>query len=174
MSLHVEKSRRLRLGRRTPRTGGNGAFVAWAIAAVAVAVLAIVMAAAGPPGRPTSASERRRVDVPAEVERVLAAVATIRLTTEQERTKAEALSGIPAPCCIGHTLSMRCCGCTLSKAAASVATTVVTKDRDAAHVREVVVSWLRSVNPSGYTRTECKAKRCRRPFSGDGCGGMPS
>lgn len=173
MSLHsAAHTRRLRLGPRPRRKDGNARILLWAVAAVAAAVLGIRMAAGPPGGAASNASGR--IEVPAEVEQVLAAAAGTHLTPEQERTKTEALSGIPAPCCNRHTLSMRCCGCTLSRAAAAYATSLVTRDGDTARVREAIVSWLRSLKPSGYTGTECRAKKCQRSLADGGCAGMPS
>ena len=161
---------RLRLRPRARPNRGNVRIVLWAVGVVAAAALGIRIAAGPPPG--AAIASAGRVEVPAEVERILTSAAAMTLTPEQERTRTEALSRIPAPCCKEHRLAARCCGCTMSKAISAYATSLVKTESDVGRVQAAILSWVRSFNPSGYTGTECRAKRCERSLVDGGCGGM--
>ena len=98
---------------------------------------------------------------------------SIRLTPEQEKVKADALSAIPAPCGHRNSLAVRCCGCNLFKSTSGLANHMIAREAaDAGRVRQAVLDWTSRTNPAGYSGAACDRKRCERPFREDGCGGM--
>ena len=97
----------------------------------------------------------------------------IRLSPEQERLKAEALSALPAPCCSRYSLATCCCPCNMAKAAWGLAAWLIAeKGYDAEQVRQAETDWLKRVNPAGFTGDSCFSGGCTRPMREDGCGGM--
>jgi hypothetical protein len=98
---------------------------------------------------------------------------TIRLSPEQERIKAEALSAMPAPCCSRYSLATCCCPCNMAKAAWGLAAWLIAeKGYDAEQVRHAETDWLKRVNPRGFTGDSCFSGGCTRPMRENGCGGM--
>ena len=98
---------------------------------------------------------------------------SIHLASEQEKVKADALSGIRAPCGNGNSLAVRCCGCNLFKSTSGLANHMIAREgADADRVRQAVLDWIGRTNPGGYSGAACDSKRCERPFREDGCGGM--
>ncbi len=106
-------------------------------------------------------------------EALIGYASSIRLTPEQEKVKADALSAIPAPCGNRNSLAVRCCGCNLFKSVSGLANQLIAREgADAGRVRQAVLDWIGSTNPSGYSGAACDRKRCERPFREDGCGSM--
>jgi hypothetical protein len=98
---------------------------------------------------------------------------TIRLSPEQERLKAEALSALPAPCCSRYSLATCCCPCNMAKAAWGLAAWLIAeKGYGAEQVRQAEADWLKRVNPTGFTGDSCFSGGCSRPMRENGCGGM--
>lgn len=163
---------RLRPPRHT--RGGKRADLLGAVLGVALMSGLVALILVG--GRAKSARSSRGAfvgpGIPTRVEDLLK-WETMDLTQEQIRAKAEALATIPAPCCHGYTLAMRCCGCTLSRALSGLSNYLVSRGQhDPARLREAVLKWIRDSNPNGYGGRACKDRRCRIPFDQDGCGGM--
>lgn len=98
---------------------------------------------------------------------------TIELTPEQERTKVEALSAIPAPCCADNPLATCCCPCNMAKAAWGLSAWLITeKGYTVDQVRQAAQGWLAAANPGGFTGNACYSGGCGRPIHDNGCGGM--
>lgn len=108
-----------------------------------------------------------------ETEQFIRYYQTIELTPEQERTKVEALSTIPAPCCADNSLATCCCPCNLAKAAWGMAAHLITEEGyGVEEVRQAALDWLAAANPGGFTGDACYSGGCRRPIDHNGCGGM--
>ena len=100
---------------------------------------------------------------------------TIRLTSEQEALKKEALGAIPAPCCSDNSAYTCCCPCNLSRTIWGLSNYLITKQNaSAGRIRAKVTEWIGYVNPGGYKSGDTCYRRggCRRAFKHDGCGGM--
>ena len=97
---------------------------------------------------------------------------SIRLTPEQERLKVEALSAMSAPCCSQYSLATCCCPCNMAKAAWGLAARLITeKGYGAEQIRQAEASWLKQVNPQGFSGNSCFTGGCSRPMRANGCGG---
>ena len=98
---------------------------------------------------------------------------SIRLTSEQEAIKREALESMPAACCKDSSAYTCCCSCNLSKTIWGLSNYVISRhNASATEVREVVTAWKDYTNPGGYSGSVCYTGGCKRPFSQNGCGGM--
>jgi hypothetical protein len=98
---------------------------------------------------------------------------SIRLSPEQERLKVEALSAMSAPCCSKYSLATCCCPCNMAKAAWGLAARLITeKGYNAEQIRMAEASWLKRVNPDGFSGDSCFTGGCTRPMRANGCGGM--
>lgn len=98
---------------------------------------------------------------------------SVRLTPEQEKVKADALSAIPAPCGNRSSLAVRCCGCNLFRNITGLAKHMIAEERADGAARAPGGARLdRPHQPAGYSGAACDSKRCERPFHEDGCGGM--
>jgi hypothetical protein len=98
---------------------------------------------------------------------------SIRLTPEQERLKVEALSAMKAPCCSQYSLATCCCPCNMAKAAWGLAARLITeKGYHAEQIRQAEASWLKKVNPNGFSGNSCFTGGCSRAMRANGCGGM--
>lgn len=98
---------------------------------------------------------------------------SIRLSPEQERLKVEALSAMSAPCCSKYSLATCCCPCNMAKAAWGLAARLITeKGYNAEQIRQAEASWLKQVNPNGFSGDSCFTGGCTRPMRANGCGGM--
>lgn len=98
---------------------------------------------------------------------------SIRLSPKQERLKVEALSAMSAPCCSKYSLATCCCPCNMAKAAWGLAARLITdKGYNAEHIRQAEASWLKQVNPDGFSGDSCFTGGCARPMRANGCGGM--
>ena len=144
-----------------------------------VGLLAALGIAAGvalaAPARPAKASDRTIEfrNVRTDAERFIDYSNSIRLTPAQERIKAEALEGIPAPCCSEYTMATCCCPCNLAKSAWGLSNYLIAKKgASAGEVRVAVQRWLKVVNPGGFSGDVCSKGGCNRPFRQNGCGGM--
>jgi hypothetical protein len=129
---------------------------------------------------PASASPQERADktiefqnVRTDSERFIDYSSAITLNTAQARIRAEALTGIPAPCCSDYTMETCCCPCNLAKSAWGLSHYLIAKKGyNAPEVKVAVQQWLRFVNPSGFSGKACSTGGCNRPFVKNGCGGM--
>ena len=98
---------------------------------------------------------------------------SIHLSPEQERLKVEALSAMPAPCCSKYSLATCCCPCNMAKAAWGLAARLITeKGYNAEQIRQAEASWLKRVNPNGFSGDSCFTGGCTRSMRANGCGGM--
>jgi hypothetical protein len=98
---------------------------------------------------------------------------SIRLSPEQERLKVEALSAMSAPCCSKYSLATCCCPCNMAKAAWGLAARLITeKGYTGEQIRLAEASWLKKVNPNGFSGDSCFTGGCTRPMRANGCGGM--
>ena len=98
---------------------------------------------------------------------------SIHLTPEQERLKVEALSAMKAPCCSQYSLATCCCPCNMAKAAWGLAARLITeKGYNAEQIRQAEASWLKQVNPAGFSGNSCFTGGCSRSMRANGCGGM--
>ena len=141
---------------------------ALAVAAVSAAPWALRARARVQPAPGTAGGELRQQTV-----ELIGYASSIRLTPEQEKVKADALSAIPAPCGNRNSLAVRCCGCNLFKSIGGLANRTITREgAEAGRVRQAVLDWIGRTNPWGYSGAACDRKRCERPFGKDGCGGM--
>ena len=144
------------------------AFGVVAVAAFVAAPWALRARASVQPAQGTAAAELRQRSA-----ELIGCASSIRLTAEQEKVKAQALSAIPAPCGNRNSLAVRCCGCNLFKSIGGLAAQMIAREgADAGRVREAVLDWIGRTNPGGYSGAACDRKRCERPFREDGCGGM--
>jgi hypothetical protein len=139
-----------------------------AVAALSAAPWALRARASVQPAQGTAGAELRQ-----RTAELIGYASSIRLTPEQEKVKADALSAIPAPCGNRNSLAVRCCGCNLFKSIGGLANQMIAREgADAARVRQAVLEWISRTNPGGYSGAACDSKRCERPFHEDGCGGM--
>lgn len=98
---------------------------------------------------------------------------SIRLTKEQEKTKRESLGTIPAPCCAAYSIATCCCPCNLAKSVWGLANyAIVRLGYDAPRTHALVIEWLKTTNPKGYTGDSCFRGGCPKKFAANGCGGM--
>lgn len=147
------------------------------LAAVAIAVIgaASVFAAR----LPASAGIRNGDDrspartVRARAEQYIDYWNAIKLDTDQERVKDEALQAIKAPCCSQYSMATCCCPCNLAKSVWGLSHYLIArKGYTAPQVKKAVLQWLEAINPSGFTGNACFTGGCKRPFAKNGCGGM--
>jgi hypothetical protein len=123
---------------------------------------------------------------------------TIALTPAQEAVKAEALSGLVAPCCDEYPAATCCCECNLSRSVWGLCAYLIKrKGYTFQEVRDAAVQWLHFIRPDYYvaaalvaqgrdaslygisTESSCFTDRCELPFYArrgaqilGGCGGM--
>lgn len=108
-----------------------------------------------------------------EVKTLIGFYHSIHLSPEQERLKVEALSAMPAPCCSKYSLATCCCPCNMAKAAWGLAARLITeKGYNAEQIRQAEASWLKRVNPNGFSGDSCFTGGCTRSMRANGCGGM--
>ena len=89
---------------------------------------------------------------------------SIRLTPEQEKVKADALSAIPAPCGNRNSLAVRCCGCNLFKSTSGLANHMIAREgADAARVRQAVLDWIGRTNPRATREPPATASAASGP-----------
>lgn len=151
---------------RSPSHAGHGSTVTTAAMGQA-APGQIVPAAASGVALPAFSGTRE------ETTRFIEYFRNIPLTPEQERTKVEALTAIPAPCCAENPLSTCCCPCNMAKAAWGLSAWLITeKGFGAEQVREATRAWLAATNPGGFSGDACHSGGCARKISQNGCGGM--
>lgn len=145
----------------------------WAVLGVVV-VAALVALFGALRVKPTAeAQATASSDVRQRTAELIGYARSIRLTPEQQKVKADALSAIPAPCGNGSSLAVRCCGCNLFKSTSGLANHMIAREgADSGRVRQAVLDWIGRTNPGGYSGAACDIKRCERPFHEDGCGGM--
>jgi len=146
------------------------------LAAACLAGLALVGAgpAAGTATSKRSAEPASTLrEVRAKAEKYIDYENAIPLTAAQARVKAEALKGIPAPCCKDYSMLTCCCPCNLAKSVWGLSHYLIAKKSDTApQVKAEVLRWLAAINPAGFTGNACFNGGCKRPFSKNGCGGM--
>lgn len=101
---------------------------------------------------------------------------SIVLTPEQQKVRARALGGIPAPCCSKFSAETCCCPCNLAKSVWGLSHYLIARQgAGATEVAENVRGWIAFANgnPKGPSGNTCDtAGGCARPISEDGCGGM--
>ena len=98
---------------------------------------------------------------------------SIRLTTEQDAIKREALEALPAPCCSDNTAYTCCCPCNMSLSIWGLSHLLITEHgQNAEQVRAKVEEWIDYIGPDGFSGNVCYTGGCARPFAKDGCGGM--
>ena len=98
---------------------------------------------------------------------------TIRLTPEQEKIKAAALSPLKAVCCKDFSALTCCCPCNFSKSLWGMTHYLIAqKGYNVAQVQEAAKAWIAYVNPNGFSGDVCQTGGCNRPFAKNGCGGM--
>ena len=98
---------------------------------------------------------------------------TIRLTPEQEKIKAAALSPLKAVCCKDFSALTCCCPCNFSKSLWGMTHYLIAqKGYNAAQVQEAAKAWIAYVNPDGFSGDVCQTGGCNRAFAKNGCGGM--
>jgi len=169
------KRTRVHGGRDEPRAfGQRRASFLW----IVLGVLTVATLSAAPwlvPARTSHATGPQAADdgVRQRAAELIAYASSIRLTAEQEKIKADALSAVKAPCGNRNSLAVRCCGCNLFKSASGLANHMIAREgADAGQVRQGVLDWIGRTNSGGYSGAACDRKRCERPFRKDGCGGM--
>ena len=141
------------------------------VAALVGALLLAPFAHAGAMAEP--AKRPSFEDVKARTMEFIAWSSSIRLTPEQEKTKRQALSGIPAPCCKEYSIATCCCPCNLAKSVWGLANYAIARlGYDADQTRALTLEWLEATNPAGYTGDSCYRGGCPKRFSANGCGGM--
>ncbi|HEY4492378.1 MAG TPA: hypothetical protein VI958_10305 [Acidobacteriota bacterium] len=112
-------------------------------------------------------------DVEKQTKEFIGYYQTIQLTADQEKSKKEALSGIPAPCCSDFSIATCCCPCNLAKSVWGLSNFLITRQNyTAAQLKGAVQEWLQFTNKSGYSGNSCNMGHCGQPFKHDGCGGM--
>lgn len=112
-------------------------------------------------------------DIGAQTKRFIEYEASIKLTTQQDAIKREALEAIPAPCCSDNTAYTCCCPCNMARAIWGLSAYLITeKEADATAVREGVQAWLKAAAPKGHSGDVCYTGGCGRGLSENGCGGM--
>jgi len=98
---------------------------------------------------------------------------SIKLTKQQEQTKQDALSSIPAPCCSSYSIATCCCPCNLAKSVWGLSNYLIAKKNyDSQHLKLAVLEWMNFTNGNGYTGDACFQGGCGQPFKNNGCGGM--
>jgi len=123
--------------------------------------------------KPPRESEIKSYDAHSQAKEFIAYSNSIALTPEQEKTKSEALSAIPAPCCSNYSISTCCCPCNLAKSVWGLSNFLIAeRNYNANQVKEAVSEWIHFTNKDGYAGNACYKGRCNLPFGEDGCGGM--
>ncbi len=98
---------------------------------------------------------------------------SIKLTPEQEKIKATALSSLPAPCCSDNSVATCCCPCNLAKSVWGLSSFLIAeRGYNSQQVRQAAIDWFKLTNPNGYTGDACYIGGCNRAFNQNGCGGM--
>lgn len=140
----------------------------------AAALTALLLTSVGQAGTVTEPAKRPTfTDVKARTSEFIGWSKTILLTPQQEKTKLEALGGIPAPCCKEYSIATCCCPCNLAKTVWGLANHAIARlGYDAAQTRALTLEWIRVTNPAGYSGNACHRGGCSKPFSTNGCGGM--
>jgi hypothetical protein len=153
--------------------GPHGSLLWIALGVLTVATLSaapwLVRARTAPAAGPGAADDGLRQ----RTAELVGYASSIRLTPEQEKVKADALSAIKAPCGNRNSLAVRCCGCNLFRSIGGLANHMIAREgADGPRVRQAVLDWIGRTNSAGYSGAACDRKRCERPFREDGCGGM--
>ena len=141
---------------------------------MAAVLTALLLASLGQAGAATEPAKRPSFDdVKARGVEFIGWSSSIRLTPDQERTKRQALSTIPAPCCKEYSIATCCCPCNLAKSVWGLANyAIAALGYDAAQTRALTLEWLEATNPAGYSGDSCHRGGCPKRFSANGCGGM--
>lgn len=149
------------------------------LAVAALAALAFGLAAAQrkstitPADTATPATPMKFEAVEPQTRKFIGYYKTIRLTPEQEKVKAAALSPLKAVCCKDFSALTCCCPCNFSKSLWGMTHYLIAeKGYDAAQVQDAARSWIAYVNPNGFSGDSCDTGGCNRPFAQNGCGGM--
>ena len=94
------------------------------------------------------------------------------LTGASREREREALRGIAAPCCSGHDMSCRCCGCLLGRGITGLVWRLAARgDVDTASIRQTAMAWIAATGPAGSAGRSCRERRCGKSFAEGGCGG---
>lgn len=140
-------------------------------AAVLMALFCLPLLAAGP--EPKSGKELKFYDVRKQTMEFMGYYQSIKLTPDQEKIKADALSRMEAPCCKEFTMATCCCPCNLAKSVWGLSNYLVSVQKlPADRVAETVKTWIQFAYENGYTGDACSKDRCNVAFKQDGCGGM--
>src|SRR5574341_1062939 len=76
---------------------------------------------------------------------------SIALTSEQEKIKSEALSGIPAPCCSNYSILTCCCPCNLAKSVWGLSNFLIAdQNYSTKQAKEAISEWIHFTNKDGY------------------------
>ena len=141
---------------------------------LALAVVAASVVVVG--GSRVLGEESREVeftDVRKQTEEFIGYYETIKLTSQQESIKREALSNLPAPCCANNSAYTCCCVCNLSRTIWGLSNHLIAeRGFDAEGVRGAVIKWANFINPDGFSGNGCHTGGCGRAFAKNGCGGM--
>lgn len=149
----------------TRRSGKRPAIVA----ALALGVVQVGMAASGG----AQVTQLRFDDVPGRTKEFIAYYHSITLSAEQRALKERVLGSIPASCCWKSSMLTCCCPCNFAKSVWGLSHYAIAKlNYDADELSQAVLSWIRAVNPSGFTGDACYRNRCGNSFAANGCGGM--
>lgn len=145
---------------------------ALAVAGLAVAVLAAGLAMALRSGSASAGRVVATYPGTAVQAEEFARDLLLPVSDAQRAREREALRGIAAPCCSGHDMSGRCCGCLLSRGITGLVRRLAARgDVDAASIRQTALAWIATTNPAGYTGRSCRERRCEKSFVEGGCGG---
>lgn len=112
-------------------------------------------------------------DVRAQTKEFVAYNRSIKLTSEQELVRQEALSSVPAPCCADNSADTCCCPCNMAKSWWGLSNHLIAdQGYEAKEVAAAVEGWIEFINPDGFSGDACYTGGCSRPFDSNGCGGM--
>ncbi len=138
----------------------------WAVILTAAALVAVTLTAEDADPVPFG-------DLKAQTQEFIGYESSIKLTTQQEAIKREALEALPAPCCSDNTAYTCCCPCNMSLSIWGLSNLLITEHGyDADQVRTKVEEWITAINPDGFSGDVCYTGGCMRPFNKNGCGGM--
>jgi hypothetical protein len=137
-------------------------------------MLGVLAASAAAMDRTVAAATPRFVDATRQAEEFIGYARTIVLTASQQELRDRVLGWIPAACCSKFSARTCCCPCNLAKTVWGLANfLIVRQGATAAALEQGVRSWLRFVNPRGFSGKACdEPGGCARAFAQDGCGGM--